>query len=145
MLNEFAYCPRLAYLEWVQGEFADNLETLEGRFGHRRVDRPDRQEVPEPGGPHPSPLPKGEGTVDGQPEVIHSRSVMLSASGEKLIAKIDLLDLENSVAMPSDYKRGRVPDVPGSPGVAGDHGDGHPGVSFLVWRLVSCHHTRHGS
>jgi CRISPR-associated protein Cas1 len=22
MLNEFAYCPRLCYLEWVQGEFA---------------------------------------------------------------------------------------------------------------------------
>ena len=38
MLNEFCYCPRLAYLEWVQGEFRDNLETVEGRFGHRRVD-----------------------------------------------------------------------------------------------------------
>ena len=48
MLNEFSYCPRLAYLEWVQGEFADSIDTLEGRFGHRRVDRPDRQEVPEP-------------------------------------------------------------------------------------------------
>ena len=48
MLNEFAYCPRLAYLEWVQGEFADNLETLEGRFGHRRVDRPMRGDVPGP-------------------------------------------------------------------------------------------------
>ena len=22
MLNEYAYCPRLAYLEWVQGEFS---------------------------------------------------------------------------------------------------------------------------
>ena len=42
MLNEFAYCPRLAYLEWVQGEFADNLEVLEGRFGHRRVEQPSR-------------------------------------------------------------------------------------------------------
>lgn len=30
MLNEFAYCPRLAYLEWVQGEFRDNLDTREG-------------------------------------------------------------------------------------------------------------------
>ena len=48
MLNEFAYCPRLAYLEWVQGEFADNLDTLEGRFGHRRVDEPSRADVPEP-------------------------------------------------------------------------------------------------
>ncbi|MEX0828765.1 MAG: hypothetical protein WD032_00820 [Nitrospirales bacterium] len=38
MLIEFSYCPRLAYLEWVQGEFTDNAETLEGRFHHRRVD-----------------------------------------------------------------------------------------------------------
>ena len=148
MLNEFAYCPRLAYLEWVQGEFSDNLETLEGRFGHRRVDRPDRQEVPEANGkgPHPNPLPKGEGTCDGglpkgegtcggglpggegtgtgsltpdprtlnpSADTIHSRSIMLSAPAEGLIAKLDLLDLENSVAVPIDYKRGRVPDVPG--------------------------------
>jgi CRISPR-associated protein Cas1 len=130
MLNEFAYCPRLAYLEWVQGEFADNLETSEGRFGHRHVDRPDRQEVPEPSGkdgsrPHPNPLPTnlrsvpGEGTPDTLPkdeeEVrLHSRSVMLSAPNEGLIAKVDVLDLENSTAVPIDYKRGRVPDVPGN-------------------------------
>lgn len=133
MLNEFAYCPRLAYLEWVQGEFADNLETLEGRFGHRRVDKPDRQELPEPGQesgrgngrPQPDPfpegagtcsdpLPEGEGAPSAQPETIHSRSVMLSALGEKLIAKIDVLDLENSVAVPIDYKRGHVPDIPGN-------------------------------
>jgi len=38
MLNEFAYCPRLAYLEWVQGEFEDSADTEEGRFHHRRVD-----------------------------------------------------------------------------------------------------------
>ncbi|QGJ70644.1 CRISPR-associated endonuclease Cas1 [Planctomycetales bacterium 10988] len=40
MLNEFTYCPRLAYLEWVEGEFQDNLETVQGRFEHRRVDAP---------------------------------------------------------------------------------------------------------
>ena len=38
MLNEFAYCPRLAYLEWVQGDFEDNADTVDGRFHHRRVD-----------------------------------------------------------------------------------------------------------
>ena len=32
MLNEYAYCPRLAYLEWVQGEFDDSVDTIEGRF-----------------------------------------------------------------------------------------------------------------
>ena len=39
MLNEFTYCPRLGYLEWVEGEWAGNLETMEGTFGHRRVDQ----------------------------------------------------------------------------------------------------------
>ena len=40
MLNEFQYCPRLAYLEWVQGEWAESADTVEGRAVHRRVDRP---------------------------------------------------------------------------------------------------------
>jgi hypothetical protein len=34
MVNEFAYCPRLAYFEWVDGVFADNADTVEGRFPH---------------------------------------------------------------------------------------------------------------
>jgi CRISPR-associated protein Cas1 len=113
MLNEFAYCPRLAYLEWVQGEFAHNLETLEGRFGHRRVDHADRREVPEA---ENATAATDSADSDGAPagvEKIHSRSVMLSAPVEGLIAKIDVLDLQSSVAVPVDYKRGKVPDVPG--------------------------------
>lgn len=38
MLNEFAYCPRLFYLEYVQQEWDHSADTLEGRFVHRRVD-----------------------------------------------------------------------------------------------------------
>ena len=38
MLNEFAYCARLCYLEWVQGEFSDSVHMVEGRFHHRSVD-----------------------------------------------------------------------------------------------------------
>lgn len=134
MLNEFAYCPRLAYLEWVQGEFADNLEVLEGRFGHRRVEHPSRQEVPEAGkkegesgregdeqtrrygdaekaGEELNPDPR---TLNPCPEeTIHTRSLMLSAPGEGLIATMDLVDLSAAEAIPVDYKRGRVPDVPG--------------------------------
>ncbi|MCX7429122.1 MAG: CRISPR-associated endonuclease Cas1 [Planctomycetia bacterium] len=124
MLNEFAYCPRLAYLEWVQGEFTDNLETLEGRFGHRRVDRPTRGDVPGPAqsgasGDEASGA-NGEGTDDeasdggptaGAVEAIHSRSLMLSAPGEGLIAKMDLVDINAATAIPVDYKRGRVPEV----------------------------------
>ncbi len=40
MVNEHQYCPRLAYLEWVQGEWAESRDTIEGRHTHRRVDRP---------------------------------------------------------------------------------------------------------
>ncbi|MBX5462204.1 MAG: CRISPR-associated endonuclease Cas1 [Steroidobacteraceae bacterium] len=40
MINEYQYCPRLAYLEWVQGEWSENSDTVEGRYAHRRVDRP---------------------------------------------------------------------------------------------------------
>ena len=130
MLNEFCYCPRLAYLEWVQGEFADNLETREGRFGHRRVDKASRAEVPEPaaevsgegrgmrgeegdGEAGPDSLSPEPQPLTPSAESIHSRSVMLSAPGEGLIARIDVLDLQSSVAVPVDYKRGKVPDAPG--------------------------------
>src|SRR5262252_121569 len=47
MVNEFQYCPRLAYLEWVQGEWAESADTVEGRGAHRRVDR-GPGELPEP-------------------------------------------------------------------------------------------------
>lgn len=124
MLNEFAYCPRLVYLEWVQGEFADNLDTLEGRFAHRRVDSAASDEVPLPPGAEaadevsgqgetPAGPASGERAESDQPETIHTRSLTLSAPGEGLITRIDLVDLSAGSAIPVDYKRGKVPDVPG--------------------------------
>ena len=38
MINEVNYCERLMYLEWSQGEFADNAFTLDGRAVHARAD-----------------------------------------------------------------------------------------------------------
>jgi CRISP-associated protein Cas1 len=128
MLNEFAYCPRLSYLEWVQGEFADNIETLEGRFGHRRVDNAPGQELPDaealaknaiddaenrPGNGPTAEAGSQEGSSASQPDY-QTRSVMLSAPNEGLIAKIDVLDLRSGEAIPIDYKRGKIPDVPGN-------------------------------
>ena len=108
MLNEFTYCRRLAYLEWVQGEFTDNLETIEGRFGHRRVDKPSRGSVPEA-----VEDDTGDNNTNGEqdrPETIHSRSLMLSAPVEGLIAKMDIVDINSGTAVPVDYKRGHMPD-----------------------------------
>jgi CRISPR-associated protein Cas1 len=97
MLNEFAYCPRLAYLEWVQGDFADSADTVDGRFHHRRVDR-ETGALPDP--------------ADAAGEVLHARSVMLSAPRAGLIARIDLVESEGDAVTPVDYKRGDAPDLP---------------------------------
>ena len=51
MLNEFVYCPRLAILEWVDGEFAPSADTVE-------VCRPTRRRGP-PGFPGEAASPEG--------------------------------------------------------------------------------------
>ena len=38
MLNEYAYCPRLFFLEWVDQLWAASADTAEGDRRHRRVD-----------------------------------------------------------------------------------------------------------
>src|SRR6266446_8240762 len=38
MINEYVYCPRLAFLEWVDSEWADSGDTEEGRRVHVRLD-----------------------------------------------------------------------------------------------------------
>jgi CRISP-associated protein Cas1 len=92
MLNEFTYCPRLFYLEWVQGEFVDNEFTVEGRFAHRRVDARS--------GAMPPPEEKGPFEV---------RSVPLSSARLGLSAKIDVVEGEGGTVTPVDYKRGKPP------------------------------------
>ena len=109
MLNEFTYCPRLCYMEWVQGEFAHSADTLDGRFQHRRVDQP-AGDLPERRQDGESP---GREEGEGQPERIHARSVMLSDEKLGAIARIDLVETEGASATPVDYKRGEVPDIPG--------------------------------
>ena len=38
MLNEFVYCPRLFFYEFVEGVFVENADTVRGKSLHRRVD-----------------------------------------------------------------------------------------------------------
>ena len=97
ILNEFVYCPRLAYLEWVQKEWADSADTVEGRHLHRRVDA----------GSGVLPEPHEE-----FPELKRARSVEISSEKLELVAKIDLVESEKGVVTPVDYKRGKRPHVP---------------------------------
>src|SRR5438105_14990410 len=80
MINEFQYCPRLAYLEWVQGEWAESADTVEGRGVHRRVDR-GFGELP-------------EAAAIGVDERLHARSVTLPSDRLGLIARLDLIEVE---------------------------------------------------
>lgn len=97
MLNEYQYCPRLAYLEWVQGEWSDSADTVEGRGVHRRVDRPSGE------------LPPPE-DIDADTR-LHARSITLSSNRLGLIAKMDLIEADDGAVIPVDYKRGKRPHV----------------------------------
>jgi CRISP-associated protein Cas1 len=98
MLNEFQYCPRLSYLEWVQGEWAESADTTEGRHVHRRVDQR-KGDLP----------PAAEIETDTR---IHARSITLSSNALGLIAKMDLIEVDDGAVTPVDYKRGKRPHVP---------------------------------
>jgi len=96
MVNEFAYCPRLLYYEWVDGLFRESVDTVEGKFEHKRVDieRPRRSS---------KGLPKAE---EMEREEIHSRSVTLASEKHRVIAKIDLIEGFEGIITPVDYKHG---------------------------------------
>ena len=99
MLNEYTYCPRLAYLEWVQGEWADNPDTLDGGFVHRNADKPDHKPVPGPDEPEPdTPL--------------HARSVRLEDAALGMVAIVDILERDGTAVTPVDYKKGTAPALP---------------------------------
>lgn len=105
MINEYVYCPRLAYLEWVQGEWAESADTVEGRTAHRHLERP-RGTLPVP---QPAQQPKEED--DPPPERIHVHSLELSSERLGLIARLDLAEFDGQRAVPVDYKRGKRPHV----------------------------------
>jgi CRISPR-associated protein Cas1 len=92
MLNEYVYCPRLFYYEWVEGVFAHNQETIEGSLQHRKLDAGAGELAP-----------AEELSAD---EKLHARSIMLASDTHHLIAKLDLLEAEGDVTTPVDYKRG---------------------------------------
>ena len=97
MVNEYVYCPRLAYLEWVQGEWAESADTVEGTHAHRRVDREDR------------PLPPADAL--SETDRPRTRSVTLSSRRLGLVARIDLVESDGESVVPVDYKRGKRPHV----------------------------------
>ncbi|HTV36457.1 MAG TPA: CRISPR-associated protein Cas4, partial [Xanthobacteraceae bacterium] len=102
MVNEFVYCPRLAYLMWTQGEWAETGDTVEGQQVHARVDRPSAPL------PAPQVLEIGEALAG---EKVVSRSLTLASTTLGVIAKLDIAEADDGVVTPVDYKRGRRPHI----------------------------------
>lgn len=98
MLNEFTYCPRLFYLEWVDDRWADSVDTAQGDLAHRRVDVTSGV-VPEP---------------DDVDFISRATSVRLSSDELGLVAVIDRVDTADGHAIPLDIKKGH-PSPDGSP------------------------------
>jgi len=110
MLNEFVYCPRLFYYEFVEGVFVESADTLRGSAIHQRVDSgsgalpaaagkskvqgPKSKvqtgtAVPAASGSE-TPVPAGGAEIEN--EVIHSRSVQMGSVRLGVIAKMDLIE-----------------------------------------------------
>jgi len=116
MLNEYAYCPRLFHLMHVEGRWADNAFTVEGRNVHRRADRIDHV-LPDPdNGASQDQDPASEGgngrkteSQEDEPPTV-TRSVVLGSIALGLTGKLDLVSTADDVAVPVETKRGRVPN-----------------------------------
>jgi CRISP-associated protein Cas1 len=94
MLNEYAYCPRLFFLEWVDSLWASNADVPEGDRRHRRVDA----------GGGAAPLPD-----EGELKV--ARAVELASERLGIVAKLDLVEAADGGVVPVDLKKGRpAPD-----------------------------------
>ncbi len=125
MLNEFVYCQRLFYYEFVEGVFVESADTLRGDAIHQRVDSgdgalPAAKTKSKAGKTDDKPLDSGDGsgkageTQINEPETIHSRSVQMGSERLGVVAKMDLVEskaekndlLAALEVCPVDYKAG---------------------------------------
>jgi CRISPR-associated protein Cas1 len=121
MLNEFVYCQRLFYYEFVEGVFVESVDTLRGDAIHQRVDsgngalpaakKKGKAEKPDgkptetgdaPAGVSENKAEPETSKLTGkmpvppaqstEPEIIHSRSVQMGSERLGVVAKMDLVE-----------------------------------------------------
>ena len=118
MMNEFVYCQRLFYYEFVEGIFVESADTLRGNALHQRVDSGSgalpaaragtgsasgtgtksrgasskRTKPVETSEIAPVPADAEAPPEKSEPEVIHSRSVQMGSSRLGIVAKMDLIE-----------------------------------------------------
>ena len=140
MLNEYVYCPRLFYYEFVEGVFVESADTLRGDALHQRVDSgtgalPKAKGKRGAGSLPANPaqergagsLPAGdaetksrmgelvsktdEPVTDAEPEIIHSRSVQMGSERLGVLAKMDLVEVRAGLATSAERANDTAGDL----------------------------------
>ncbi|MEQ2009445.1 MAG: CRISPR-associated endonuclease Cas1 [Limisphaerales bacterium] len=131
MLNEFVYCQRLFYYEFVEGVFVESADTIRGGVIHKRVDSGSgalpkaKRKSDAAKRKTEEKTASGEGESDnkqstfpqageGEIETIHSRSVQMGSERLGVVAKMDLVESKAETTdllaalevCPVDYKAG---------------------------------------
>lgn len=127
MMNEFVYCQRLFYYEFVEGVFVESVDTLRGGAIHQRVDsgngalpaakkksKAEKTTTEDQSAANGDASTKEPEAQDTEPETIHSRSVQMGSERLGIVAKMDLVeskaekdDLLSALEVcPVDYKAG---------------------------------------
>jgi CRISPR/Cas system-associated exonuclease Cas4 (RecB family) len=127
MLNEFVYCQRLFYFEFVEGVFVESVDTLRGEAIHKRVDsgngalpKAKRKTEADKAKAEAGKTANAESTSTeaetktAEPETIHSRSVQMGSERLGVVAKMDLVETKTEKddlfaaleVCPVDYKAG---------------------------------------
>lgn len=100
-LNQVLYCPRLYFLQYVDGVMPVNEHVEAGRFDHRRVDDPDL---------------RNRTRTEGETAV--TRSVALASPALGVTAVLDVVEEADGELYPVETKHGSAPyDADGRPTV----------------------------
>ena len=94
-LNNFVYCPRLFYFQWVENIFQESVDTVAGSLTHRNVDAPSRFDDE-----------KQKALAENLPEGAKLRSLRLESEALGLIGVVDLIEGSAEGAQIVDYKKG---------------------------------------
>ncbi len=99
-LQNYAFCPRQFYFQWVEDLFLDNADTVAGSATHRQMDKP-------------SALPEDPKELE-LPEGARLRSLQLESEALGLVGKIDVVEGASGSGVPAggscmeviDHKKG---------------------------------------
>lgn len=94
-LNNYIFCPRLFYYQWVENLFLESSDTIAGSTVHRNVDAPSRLDDE-----------KAKALAENLPEGARLRSLRLESETLGIVGVVDLIEGTEEGARVVDYKKG---------------------------------------